>query len=156
MSAMIPLALACASVCQGSDRGGTLSEWWKLVLGYIDVPGDPNEPGDEQCYILDQETGHVLLVIEVDELRAPDGRIHLDLGPTDRRRDEEVEWVLGLGATQVDDFRNPGGTGWVVLRLSRSPLKRVLHSRRAGWHAPRDRQVSAQPATAGVRRGSRS
>ena len=22
-----------------------LSEWWKRVLGYVDVPDDPNEPG---------------------------------------------------------------------------------------------------------------
>jgi hypothetical protein len=25
-----------------------LSEWWKPVVGYADVPGDPNEPGDEE------------------------------------------------------------------------------------------------------------
>ena len=25
-----------------------LSAWWKPVLGYTDVPGDPNEPGHEE------------------------------------------------------------------------------------------------------------
>jgi hypothetical protein len=42
-------------------------------------------------------------------------RIHLDLRPQDRRRDAEVERVLGLGATLVNDLRRPDGTGWVVL-----------------------------------------
>lgn len=42
-------------------------------------------------------------------------RVHLDLEPRDRSRDEEVERVLALGATLVDDRRNPDGTGWAVL-----------------------------------------
>ena len=41
-------------------------------------------------------------------------RVHLDLVPTDRTRDEEVERVLALGAAVVDDQRKPDGTGWVV------------------------------------------
>lgn len=92
-----------------------LSEWWKPVLGYTDVPGDPNEPGHEECMIVDPDSGHQLLFIEVDELQDPVGRIHLDLAPADRTRDEEVERVLGLGAKQVADRRRPDGLGWVVL-----------------------------------------
>jgi hypothetical protein len=84
------------------------------VLGYTDVPGDPNETGDEECMILDPATGHRLLFIEVDHLT--DGsRVHLDLAPTDRRRDEEIERVLQLGATQIADRRKPDGSGWMVL-----------------------------------------
>ena len=30
-----------------------LSEWWKRVLGYVNVTGDPNEAGDEECVIVD-------------------------------------------------------------------------------------------------------
>ena len=44
-----------------------LSEWWKQVLGYVDVPDDPNEAGDEECMILDADGGHRLLFIEVPE-----------------------------------------------------------------------------------------
>ncbi|MTV26186.1 VOC family protein [Nitriliruptoraceae bacterium ZYF776] len=98
-----------------ADDAYVLSQWWKGVLGYTDVPGDPNEPGDEECMIVDPRTGHRLLFIEVDELRAPDGRIHLDLAPEDRTRDEEIERVLGLGAVEVADRRRPDGTGWMVL-----------------------------------------
>ena len=92
-----------------------LSEWWKSVIGYSDAPGDPNEVGDEECMIVDLDTGHRLLFTEVDDLQDPEGRIHLDLAPVDRRRDEEIERVLGLGASEVADRRNPDGTGWMVL-----------------------------------------
>ena len=32
-----------------------LSEWWKQVLTYVDVDGDPNLPGHEECMTLDPE-----------------------------------------------------------------------------------------------------
>ncbi len=92
-----------------------LSEWWKRVLDYTDVPGDPNEPGHEECMIVDPRTGHRLLFIEVADLQHPVGRVHLDLAPQDRRRDEEIDRVLGLGAVEVADRRRPDGSGWMVL-----------------------------------------
>ena len=91
-----------------------LSQWWKGVLGYTDVPGDPNLPGHEECMILDTSSGHRLLFIEVPEGKSGKNRIHLDLAPDDRTRDEEVERVRGLGAQQVADLRRPDGSGWVV------------------------------------------
>lgn len=96
------------------DANG-LAQWWKPVLGWTDMPGDPNEPGDEECIILDPSSGQRLLFIEVEHLQEADGRIHLDLTPTDRRRDAEAERVLALGAREVVDRRNLDGTGWVVL-----------------------------------------
>lgn len=92
-----------------------LSEWWKQVLGYGDIEGDPNEPGHEECMIVDPAGGHRLLFIEVEALQEPVGRVHLDLAPTDRTRDEEVDRLVALGATQVADRRRPDGSGWVVL-----------------------------------------
>jgi hypothetical protein len=92
-----------------------LSEWWKPVLGYVDLPDDPNEPGHEECMIVDPDSGHRLLFIEVPDERSGKNRLHLDLVPTDRTRDEEVERVRGLGARDVEDHRRPDGTGWVVL-----------------------------------------
>lgn len=41
--------------------------------------------------------------------------MHLDLQPQDRTRDEEVERLLAIGATLVDDRRKPDGKGWAVL-----------------------------------------
>ena len=92
-----------------------LAEWWKQILRYTDVPGDPNEPGHEECMILDQATGHRLLFIEVPDDRQVKNRIHLDLVPVDRRRDDEINRVLALGAHELADLRNSDGTGWMVL-----------------------------------------
>jgi hypothetical protein len=97
------------------DNPFELSEWWKSVVGYSDLPGDPNEAGDEECMIVDLDTRHRLLFTQVNELQDAEGRIHLDLAPVDRRRDEEIERVLGWGASEVADRRNPDGTGWMVL-----------------------------------------
>lgn len=91
-----------------------LSEWWKQVLGYTDIPGDPNQSGDEECMIVDPNSDHRLLFIEVDELRGDDGCIHFDLVPTDRRRDDEIKRVLAFGAARIADRRNSDGTGWMV------------------------------------------
>jgi catechol 2,3-dioxygenase-like lactoylglutathione lyase family enzyme len=92
-----------------------LSTWWKSVLGYTDIADDPNEPGDEECMIVDPATGHRLLFVDVADLSPADGRVHLDLAPTDRPRDEEVARVLALGASEVADRRNADGSGWMVL-----------------------------------------
>ena len=82
-----------------------LSEWWKQVLGYVDVADDPNEPGDEECIILSAETGHRLLFIKVPETKQLKNRIHLDLRPSMGSRDDEVARVLALRASQLDDQR---------------------------------------------------
>src|SRR6187551_1008449 len=94
-----------------------LSEWWKPVLGYVDLDGDPNLPGHEECMIRDPETGHLLLFIEVPDVKSVKNRIHFDLRPREGTRDEELERLLAHGATQVGDRRGlyGPGTGWVVL-----------------------------------------
>ena len=94
-----------------------LSEWWKQVLGYVDVADDPNEPGHDECMILSPETGHRLLFIEVPEDKQVKNRIHLDLRPADRTQAEEVDRLERIGATELADLRGRWGegTGWVVL-----------------------------------------
>jgi catechol 2,3-dioxygenase-like lactoylglutathione lyase family enzyme len=105
-----------------------LSEWWKQVLEWTDVPGDPNESGDEECMIVDPRTGHRLLFLEVDELQEPVGRVHLDLAPRDRTRDEEIERVVGLGAREVADRRRADGSGWMVLADPEGNLLCIVRS----------------------------
>lgn len=93
------------------------SLFWSRVLGYTEIPDDPNEPEHEECMIIPPEgsTGQGdLLFIEVPEDKAVKNRLHLDLRPTDRTRDEEVERVLALGATMVADLRRPT-SGWATL-----------------------------------------
>jgi hypothetical protein len=109
-SAVSHTTIDCANAYQ-------LSEWWKQVLGYVDLEGDPNLPGHEECMIRSPETGHLLLFVEVPDVKQVKNRVHLDLRPTDRNRDEEVERLLGIGATHLDDLREirGDGTGWMVL-----------------------------------------
>lgn len=94
-----------------------LSEFWKQVLGYVDVEGDPNEPGHEECMILDPGSGHHLLFIEVPEAKTVKNRIHLDLRPRSGTQADEVSRLVSIGATQLADLRGKygPGTGWVVL-----------------------------------------
>jgi predicted enzyme related to lactoylglutathione lyase len=49
------------------------------------------------------------------ESKTAKNRIHLDLGPTDRTRDEEVARLRVLGAGVVADHRTAEGLGWVVM-----------------------------------------
>jgi hypothetical protein len=94
-----------------------LSEWWKPVLGYVDIEGDPNLPGHEECMIRDPQTGQKLLFIEVPDDRLPGKRIHLDIAPREGTRDDEVARLVAHGAGVVADHRDKygPGTGWVVL-----------------------------------------
>jgi Glyoxalase-like domain len=94
-----------------------LSEWWKLVLGYVDVADDPNRVGDEECMIVHPEGHHRILFIEVTERKQGKNRLHFDLRPIEGTRDEELARLRGLGATDVADLRGKygPGTGWVVL-----------------------------------------
>lgn len=92
-----------------------LSEWWKAVLGYVDVEGDPNEAGDEECMIIDPGGDHRLLFIEVDDMQGAPGRIHFDICSAAATRDQEVERIVGLGAVAVADRRNSDGSGWMTL-----------------------------------------
>ncbi|MFD2792715.1 VOC family protein [Promicromonospora vindobonensis] len=96
----------------------SLSEWWKPVLGYDDVPGDPNLPGHDECMIADPAgEGTNVLFIEVPESKSVKNRLHLDLRPRADLRDTEIERVIAHGATVVADRRGQygPGTGWVVL-----------------------------------------
>jgi predicted enzyme related to lactoylglutathione lyase len=52
---------------------------------------------------------------KVPEGKTVKNRLHLDVSPTDRTRDKEVDRVIQLGATLVDDRRNPDGSGWAVM-----------------------------------------
>jgi hypothetical protein len=93
-----------------------LSEWWKALLGYVDLEGDPNLPGHEECMIRDPQTGHHLLFIEVPDGKVGKNRLHLDLRPREGTRDEEVDRLIALGTKVVWDLRGEHGpgTGWVT------------------------------------------
>ncbi|RKR90960.1 putative enzyme related to lactoylglutathione lyase [Micromonospora pisi] len=92
----------------------TLAGFWAEALGY--PRSDDDHPGDPEALAQAPDgAGPSLLFIQVPEGKAVKNRLHLDLQPGDRTRDEEVVRLIGLGATQVADHRRPDGTGWVLL-----------------------------------------
>ena len=91
------------------------SVWWSEVLDFVEDPDDPNEPGHLECLITSRDLSQVLLFITVPDSKQVKNRVHLDLRPSDRGREEEVERLVALGATLIADHRRPDGSGWITL-----------------------------------------
>lgn len=88
-----------------------LACFWAEVLG--SAVSDDDEPGDPEALV--ESPRAALLFVTVPERKSAKNRIHVDLRPDDRTRDEEVERLLALGATLVADHRKPNGRGWATL-----------------------------------------
>ncbi|MFD8599716.1 VOC family protein [Kitasatospora sp. NPDC059646] len=86
-----------------------LGSFWAEALGQ--PLHEDDHPGDPEALI----EGAGLLFVTVPEAKTGKNRLHFDLQPQDRTRDEEVTRLLGIGAVLVDDRRREDGTGWVVL-----------------------------------------
>ncbi|MFJ9625599.1 VOC family protein [Streptomyces sp. NPDC101181] len=94
--------------CADAHRLGT---FWSRVLG---APlADDDFPGDPEALL--DTPGAAILFVQGPDAKAVKNRVHLDVQPRDRSRDEEVERLLALGATLVGDHRRPNGRGWVTL-----------------------------------------
>ena len=109
------MALRISHLSVDSRDAYAQSRWWAEVLGWSEDPEDPNLPGHEECMIFSPDGRQRLLFIEVPEAKSLKNRLHLDLRPTDRSREEEVARLVGLGATEVGDHRRADGTGWITL-----------------------------------------
>ncbi|NEN77815.1 VOC family protein [Nocardioides zeae] len=113
------MSLAIANICIDCADPFALATFWSAAL---DLPVDPGSAsGDEEVGIA-LPTGQDLIMLRVPEDKVVKNRLHLCLAPPEvdptrvgASRDAEVERVLALGATVVDDLRQPDGKGWVVL-----------------------------------------
>ncbi len=92
-----------------------LSLFWAAVLDWIEDPDDPNLPEHEECLIMTRDRSQMLLFIRVPDDKVVKNRVHLDLRPADRSREDEVDRLIGLGAVQLADHRRPDGSGWITL-----------------------------------------
>ncbi|MFK0258991.1 VOC family protein [Streptomyces sp. NPDC090445] len=90
-----------------------LGLFWSRVLGR--PLADDDKPGDPEAIIKDPAGGPTLLFVRVPEGKTAKNRIHLDLQPEGRTRDEEVQRVRALGARVIADRTRPDGGGWLVL-----------------------------------------
>ncbi|WP_405678889.1 VOC family protein [Streptomyces sp. NBC_00868] len=89
----------------------SLGQFWAAALdGSL---ADDDFPGDPEALVT--APGMALLLVTVPDPKTIKNRVHMDLQPQDRTRDEEVERILALGATVFGDHRNADGTGWVTL-----------------------------------------
>ncbi|SRR6266436_2415539 len=91
------------------------SLFWSQVLGFIEDADDRNEPGHDECLIMSPDRSQLVLFITVPDVKQVKNRVHLDLRPVDGTREQEVERVIGLGASRLADHRRPDGSGWITL-----------------------------------------
>lgn len=89
-----------------------LAQFWSEVVGFA-VPPD-FVPSDLEV-VIEPPGGPRLFFQAVPEAKTVKNRVHVCLQPGDRDRDAEVDRLLALGATMLDDYRTPDGDGWVVL-----------------------------------------
>jgi len=90
-----------------------LGTFWSRVLGYDIVE---QSDGPKNFYVQLQGpdgAGPTILVLRTSDEKVTKNRLHIDVNPTDRSRDEEVERILALGATRADVGQ--GEQSWVVL-----------------------------------------
>ncbi|MFE6049928.1 VOC family protein [Kitasatospora sp. NPDC056446] len=104
VSVLQNVAIDCADAYE-------LARFWSGVTGRPLHPED--RPGSRETEVQLAE-GPVLYFNQVSEPKTVKNRVHLCLRP-DISRDQEVDRLLGLGATLVSDLRDPDGSGWAVL-----------------------------------------
>lgn len=104
------MSLKLGNICLDCHDAYTLAQFWSQVLGQ---PMDPDDDAGAPEAGFDLPTGQALLFLQVPEAKTVKNRMHLCLEP-DGSRDEEVDRMLAIGATIVDDRRQPDGPGWVV------------------------------------------
>ncbi|MFD7090928.1 VOC family protein [Streptomyces sp. NPDC059896] len=104
VSVLQNVAIDCADAYE-------LARFWSGATGCPLHPED--RPGSRETQVLLAE-GPVLYFNQVPESKTVKNRMHLCLRP-ETSREQEVERLLGLGATFVTDHRNPDGSGWAVL-----------------------------------------
>jgi predicted enzyme related to lactoylglutathione lyase len=94
-----------------------VGRFWEFLLGWaLELEPDGSQSFDiGEALLSNPAGGPNLLFQRVPEPKQVKNRVHLDLGPTERSRDQEVDRLLGAGATIVGDHRKPDGGGWVVM-----------------------------------------
>ena len=115
-----------SELCIDCRDPGALATFWAQVLDWR------IEDDDDDDYVeLVNPEGHPpsLLFARVPEGKTVKNRLHIDVSPRDRDQDEEVERLLGLGATRADVGQGPDVT-WVVLADPEGNEFCVLRTRR--------------------------
>ena len=108
------MASRASNFCIDAHDPYAQTVWWAQVLEDFVQPTEWREQAGGGGVRPRRSRRPYLLFLKVPEPKTVKNRMHLCLRPTDRTRDEEVDRILGLGATLVDD-RRKGDKGWAVL-----------------------------------------
>ena len=90
------------------------ARFWAEVLEWKVADSDRSEDDGVHFLMPPDPAIPLIAFVAVPEEKSIKNRLHIDVSPTDRTRDEEVERVLALGATRADIGQ--GDVPWVVLR----------------------------------------
>ncbi len=88
----------------------SLARFWAEALGW-EIGG---REGGDPWLKPPAPAAPVIMFTSVPEDKVVKNRLHIDVSPTDRSRDEEVERLLSLGATRADVGQGDD-VSWVVL-----------------------------------------
>jgi catechol 2,3-dioxygenase-like lactoylglutathione lyase family enzyme len=92
-----------------------LARFWCEVLDFVEL-----DRADEDGYLeIGPREGFggsqpTIFLIRTDEPKTEPGRLHIDVNPTDRDQDAELERLLAAGASLVD-IGQPADASWHVL-----------------------------------------
>ncbi len=104
-----------------------LSTFWKQVLGFADVPDDPNEPGDEECMIIGPGGEPRLLFVEVPEGKGSrTGRTSIWNRPTGTATTRSSGSSPSVRHRCTTSARRMGAAGWS------SPIPKATSSASSG------------------------
>jgi predicted enzyme related to lactoylglutathione lyase len=89
--------------------------FWAAVTGHL--ASDGSQPGNPFWLVAtpDEEDGIRLAFVPAGGSKHGKNRLHVDMVPGDRSQAAELDRLIGLGASVVDDRRGLEGGGWVVL-----------------------------------------
>lgn len=100
-----------------------LADFWTAALDWVVLNSDDGlveigpSRSDDDALLDAVRSGHVaptMFLAAVGEEKVVKNRMHLDLSPIDRSRDEEVARLVALGASRAD-VGQTGEESWVVL-----------------------------------------
>ena len=99
-------------LCIDCTNPRQLASFWAEVLGWR-IENEASD--DDEIELVDPDGGKpTLLFITVPEGKTVKNRLHIDVNPRDREQAEEVERLLGIGATLADVGQGDDVT-WVVM-----------------------------------------
>lgn len=105
-----------------------IARWWAEVLGYrvtesddhlVEISGPPG-------------SGPTIAFAKVPESKSVKNRLHIDISPTDRDQDAELERLLRLEAKRADVGQDKDAS-WIVLTDPDGNEFCLLRTRRPPW-----------------------